>query len=137
MFVDITLRILKSLQDEFPDSGYIQGLLNQYCNIGGLSKKQLQDLHTKAKKSKSITTSQLATLEAIIKKKPTRYKSEKSDKAPEFHADHKEHSAHLEKILQKFPQHKMALFLQNKLSANQPLTEFEINEIGRLTKVLL
>ena len=137
MFVDITLRILNTLKEAFPESAYIIGLHDQYCKIGGLSKKQLQDLHTKAKKSKLITDTQLATLEAIIKKKPTRYKSEKSAKAPDFIADDTAHKNNVEKIITKYPQHKMALFLQNKITANQPLTDFEKKEISRLVKVLL
>lgn len=136
-FVDITLRILTKLKEEYPESGFITGLHDQYCNIGGLSKKQMQDLHTKAKKSKVITETQLATLEALIKKKPTRYKSEKTIKAPELEKNHDTMIPLLDSILKKYPQHKMALFLQSKINGKLPLTDFEEKEIVRLGKVLL
>ena len=136
MFVDITLRILTKLKEEYPESGFITGLYDQYCNIGGLSKKQMQDLHSKAKKSNVITITQLATLEALIKKKPTRYKSEKTTKAPELEKNYDELIHLLDSILKKYPQHKMALFLQTKITGNIALTEFEEKEIIRLAKVV-
>ena len=40
-------------------------------------------------------------------------------------------------ILNKFPQHKMALFLQSKFKHNDPLSDTEIAEIKRLGKVLI
>ena len=83
MPLDITLQILETLKADKPDSVFISSLHHQYCNRGGLSKKQLEGLYAKAQQSGIITTAKLATLEAIIKKKPNRYKSEKITKAPE------------------------------------------------------
>lgn len=136
MPLDITLQILESLKEAKPDSVFINSLHHQYCNRGGLSKKQLEGLYAKAEKSGLISTAKLATLEAIIKKKPTRYKSEIVTKAPEPEKRN-DIAPLLEDILKKFPQHKMALFLHSKISHNIAMTNTEINEIKRLHNVLL
>ena len=134
--INIILYILEKLKGHKPDSAFISSLHQQFCNRGGLSKKQLEALHANAAKSKIIASAKLATLEAIIKKKPTRYKSEK---IKTIAVEKKDESIlkTLEAILDKFPQHKMALFLQSKFKHNDPLSETEIAEIKRLGKVLL
>jgi len=133
--MDILLNILETLKVAKPDSLFISSLHQQYCNRGGLSKKQLEGLLGKALQSGVISEGQLATLEAIIKKKPNRYRSEKIEKAPEFDTS-AEAVPLLKNILEKYPQHKMAVFLQNKLLAGQSLTDSEINEIKRLHQLL-
>lgn len=136
MSLDITLQILDALKQAKPENAFISSLHFQYCNRGGLSKKQLEGLYAKAQQSGIISAARLATLEAIIKKKPTRYKSEKISKAPEPEKKD-EILPLLDEILEKFPQHKMALFLQSKFKHRDPLTESEIAEVKRLAKVLL
>ena len=130
------MSILETLKENKPDSAFISSLHQQFCNRGGLSKKQLEGLYAKAVQSKIISSAKLATLEAIIKKKPNRYKSEK---IKTIAVEQKDESIlqTLESILDKFPQHKMALFLQSKFKHNDPLSETEIAEIKRLGKVLL
>ena len=134
--INIILSILETLKENKPDSAFISSLHQQFCNRGGLSKKQLEGLYAKAVQSKIISSAKLATLEAIIKKKPNRYKSEK---IKTIAVEQKDESIlqTLESILDKFPQHKMALFLQSKFKHNDPLSETEIAEIKRLGKVLL
>lgn len=134
--MDILLNILETLKSARPENEFIVSLHQQYCNRGGLSKKQLEGLLAKAKKSGVISEARLATLEAIIKKKPNRYRSEKIEKAPEFDKSAEAYPL-LKIILEKYPQHKMALFLQNKLSSNNSLNEQEISEIKRLHKLLI
>lgn len=136
MPLDITLQILETLKEAKPDSVFISSLHHQYCNRGGLSKKQLEGLYAKAQQSGIITTAKLATLEAIIKKKPNRYKSEKITKAPEPEKVN-DIEPILEDILKKFPQHKMALFLQSKCIHREVLSDAEIAEVKRLAKILL
>lgn len=119
-----------------PDNAFIKSLHHQYCNRGGLSKKQLEGLYSKAKQSDIILSTKLATLEAIIKKKPTRYKSELVRKVPEVKKDNQS-AVLLQRILEKYPQHKMALFLQAKNKNNNSLSEIEIKEVERLAKILL
>ena len=134
--INIILSILETLKENKPDSAFISSLHQQFCNRGGLSKKQLEGLYAKAVQSKIISSAKLATLEAIIKKKPNRYKSEK---IKTIAVEQKDESIlqTLEAILDKFPQHKMALFLQSKFKHNDPLSETEIAEIKRLGKVLI
>ena len=134
--INIILSILETLKKENPDNAFIISLHQQFCNRGGLSKKQLEGLHAKSVKSANISSAKLATLEAIIKKKPTRYKSELIKKLPETEKDTTIENA-VSAILKKFPQHKMALFLQSKINHNDLLTEAEKSEVNRLSKLLL
>lgn len=134
--VNIILQILETLVKANPEAVFVNSLHQQYCNRGGLSKKQLEGLYAKAQKSGLIAAAKLATLEAIIKKKPTRYKSEVVKTAPEPEKDESTGKA-LEAIIHRFPQHKMALFLQSKYTHNEPLSEAEKAEVKRLANVLL
>ena len=134
--INIILSILETLRKEKPDNEFINSLHHQFCNRGGLSKKQLEGLQSVAKKSENISPAKIATLEAIIKKKPTRYKSEIIKKLPETKKDESIETS-VNSILEKYPQHKMALFLQSKIIHNDPLTDTEKAEIVRLSKLLL
>ncbi len=134
--INIILSILETLKQANPENVFISSLYDQFCNRGGLSKKQLEGLYDVAAKTGLISTAKLATLEAIIKKKPTRYKSEVIKKLPEQIID-PTILLLLNQILEKYPQHKMALFMQSKCKHNDALTDFEIVEIKRLGKVLL
>jgi len=134
--INIILNILETLVKALPNNAFLSSLHHQFCNIGGLSKKQLEGLYAKAETSGLISSSTLATLDAIIKKKPNRYKSELIKKAPELLKD-ESIAIDLQAIITKFPQHKMALFLQSKNEHNDPLTEAEKAAIKRLAKLLL
>jgi len=74
--VDIVLDILKAVLEAQPLSSFTQSLLHQYQERGGLSKKQLEGLYSKAGKIKSIPPGKLATLEAILLRKHSKHKSE-------------------------------------------------------------
>ncbi len=134
--INIILQILETLLKSDPDAVFVNSLHQQYCNRGGLSKKQLEGLYAKAAKTGLIPATKLATLEAIIKKKPTRYKSEAIKIAREPVKDESIGKA-LEAILHLFPQHKMALFLHSKYTHNEVLSETEKAAIKRLANVLL
>ena len=136
MSIDVTLHILDTLNQKNPDDPFVSSLHHQYCNRGGLSKKQLEGLMKKASQSSVITETHLATLQAIINKKPNRYKSEKIEKAPEFDKA-KEVQPLLSNLLEKYPQHKMLVFLQQKLNSGQSFSDFEIGEVKRLFKLLI
>lgn len=73
--------LLKEMLKAQPQSEFVNNLYQQYCNRGGLSKKQLEGLFARASKIASISPNKLATLEAIIKKKPTREKAAATLKA--------------------------------------------------------
>lgn len=134
--INILLDILKLMLQAHPGSPFINSLYQQYCNRGGLSKKQLEGLYDKACKTKSIPQSKLATLEAIIKKKPTRERAAATIKPVEAVKDEATGQMLLN-ILAKYPQHKRLLFLQSKYDNNDLLTITETEEIKKFNKILL
>ena len=119
-----------------PDSGFVNSLYQQYCNRGGLSKKQMEGLHSKAGKTESISQSKLATLEALIKQKPTR---ERAAATIQIAKPTKNEAAGkiLQAILARYPQHKRVLFLQSKYDNNENISATEIAELERFSKLLL
>lgn len=119
-----------------PDSVFVNSLYQQYCNRGGLSKKQLEGLHSKALKTANISQGKLATLEAIIKKKPTRERAAATISAP-LPAKDEAVGKTLSAILAKYPQHKRLLFLQSKYNNNENISAIEIAEIEKFSKLLL
>jgi len=134
--IDILLDILKQMVSAHPASGFVNSLYEQYCNRGGLSKKQLEGLYAKALKSGSIPQNKLATLEAIIKKKPTRERAAASIKNIEPIKDEATGKLLID-ILEKYPQHKRVLFLKMKYDNNEKLTPGETGEVQKFSKLLL
>ena len=133
--LDIVLDILKAVREARPDSGFAQSLLHQYQERGGLSKKQLQGLFSKAQKIGSIPSNKLATLEAIILKRSTRERSVLPATTPLYEKD--EASGKLiSDILQKYPAHKRVLFLRSKYENNEILTPAEITELQKFARLL-
>ena len=82
--VDIINDLLEECIMAYPVSSFIISIYKRYQQVGYLSKKQLQGLYSKASMIQDIPTGKLATLEAVIKKMPTRYKSELPPPAPLF-----------------------------------------------------
>ena len=134
--VDVINDVLKLTLDAYPESNFIKSLLFQYHERGGLSKKQLQDLYAKALKVNTIPVGKLATLEAVILKKPTRYKSTMPAAAPVFTKNERTGQL-INDILVKYPQHKMVVFLKIKYDNNEPLSAAETTEIERFYKILI
>ncbi len=134
--LDIILDVLKQTLVAYPTSKFVESLLYQYQERGSLSKKQLEGLFSKAGNVSSIAPGKLATLEAIILKKPTRYKSDLPVAAPTFTKD-----LLLEKmineILEKFPQHKRVFFIKLKFDNNEAISTLEKSEIDRFHKLLV
>jgi hypothetical protein len=133
--VDIINEVLEDCILAYPLSTFIISLYKQYQERGSLSKKQLQGLLAKASQIKDISSAKLGTMEAIIKKMPTRYKSELPAAAPIFE---KEESIgrQIAAILTKYPQHKRVLFLKSKYDNNEPLSASEITELNRFEHLL-
>jgi hypothetical protein len=133
--VDIIKDVLKAVLEARPDSTFVQSLLHQYEERGGLSKKQLQGLYDKASKIKTIPPNKMATLEAVILKKPMKYKS--ALPAPEpLYKKNEEAGQLLETILTKYPGHKRVLFLKSKYDNNETLSATEIAELQKFSKLL-
>lgn len=133
--VDVILMILNAAHAARPDATLISSLLHQYKERGGLSKKQLEGLHSKASKIEGISAAHLATLEAIILKRPTRYKTETPKMAAEKEIDI--HTPLIESILQKYPAHKRILYFKMKLDNREQLTSLEKDELVKFGKLLL
>ena len=115
----------------YPVSSFIISLYKQYGIRGSLSKKQLQGLHAKASNIKDISPGKLGTLEAIIKKMPTRYKSEAPAPKPLYEKDEGTGTL-IREILEKYPQHKRVLFLKAKYDNNELLSPAEITDLRRI-----
>jgi hypothetical protein len=133
--IDIVNDVLEECIMAFPVSPFIISLYKQYRERGSLSKKQLQGLHSKASKIKDISIGKLGTLEAIIKKMPTRYKSELPLPAPLFEKD-KDAGMMIDEILARYPQHKRVLFFKAKYDNNEVLSSADIGELKKFKQVL-
>ena len=133
--VDIIMDVLEAALAAYPDSSFIKSLTFQYQERGGLSKKQLQGLYDKASKVKAIAPHKLATLEAVILKKPTRYKSDLPVNTPLYTKDESAGKL-IETILAKYPQHKRVLFLKAKFDNNETITPIEVAELEKFNKLL-
>jgi hypothetical protein len=134
--LDILLDILTQMVKAHPTSVFINSLYDQYCNRGGLSKKQLEGLLSKASKTDGIPQNKLATLEAIIKKKPTRERAPATIKIDEPAKDEATGRLMLS-ILAKYPGHKRVLFLKMKYDNNEKLSALESDELKKFSKLLL
>ena len=134
--MDILLDILNEMVKAHPTSNFVNSLHQQYCNRGGLSKKQMEGLHSKALKTETISYGKLATLEAIIKKKPTKERAAATISAPLPVKDESVGKT-ITAILAKYPQHKRLLFLQSKFDNNENVSALEIAEIEKFEKLLL
>ena len=80
--IDIVNEVLEHCLMAYHHSSFLISLYQQYQKRGSLSKKQLQGLFGKAKEVKDFPAGKLATLEALINKMPTRFKSEPPAAAP-------------------------------------------------------
>jgi hypothetical protein len=134
--MDILLDILNEMVKAHPTSDFVSSLHQQYCNRGGLSKKQLEGLHSKAMKTPNISQGRLATLEAIIKKKPTRERAAATISAP-LPVKDEAVGKKISSILEKYPQHKRLLFFKSKFDNNENISALEIAEIEKFGKLLL
>ena len=134
--VDVIHDVLKAVLEARPDSTFVQSLLTQYQERGGLSKKQLEGLHSKASKINSIPVNWLATLEAEILKRPNRYKSSLPVNTPLYTKDETTGQM-IDTILTHYPQHKRVLFFKSKFDNNEVFTPSEITELNKFYKIVI
>jgi hypothetical protein len=133
--VDIINDVLEECILAYPISSFVISLYKQYRERGSLSKKQLQGLHGKALKVKDIAPGKLATLEAVINKMATRFKSEAPAPKPLYQKE--ESTAQImDEILLRYPQHKRVLFLKSKYDNNELLSTAEVTELKRFAQIL-
>lgn len=133
--VDIISDILKLSMEAYPDSTFVHSLNHQYIERGGLSKKQLEGLYQKAIKVKSIPSNKLATLEAVILKKPNKYKSELPENKPLYEKDEAVGEL-IQTILSKYPEHKRVLYFLMKYENNEVLLPAEISELQKFSRMI-
>ena len=134
--VDIVKDLLELTAVAYPASTFIKNLAFQYEERGGLSKKQIEGLLKKAEKVAGIPTNKLATLEAMILKKPTRFKSALPENKPLYTKDERTGQL-ITEILEKYPQHKRVLFFKSKYENNEVFTAAETTELEKFYKVLI
>ena len=133
--VDIINEVLEDCIMAYPVSSFVISLYKQYQQRGSLSKKQLQGLYSKASKIEGIQQNKLATLEAVIKKMPTRYKSDLPAPQPLFEKN-KQQGQLIDIILIKYPQHKRVLFLKAKYENNEVLSSAEMEDLKRFHQLI-
>jgi hypothetical protein len=135
--LDIVKDILEAVLKAQPESSFTQSIYHQYLERGGLSKRQLQGLFSKAQKVKDIPAGKLATLEAIILRKQEKSKKTEVVSAGPLHVKDEAAGKMIDALLAKYPQHKRVLFLRTKFDNNENLSVTEIAELEKFTKLLL
>lgn len=133
--IDIVNEVLEECILAYPVSSFIISLYKQYLQRGSLSKKQLQGLYSKAAAVPDFPNNKLATLEAIIKKMPTRYKSEAPPPAP-LYAKEESTGEIISEILSRYPEHKRVRFLKAKYENNELLSAADLADLKRFHQIL-
>jgi hypothetical protein len=85
-------------------------------------------------KANNVPPGKLATIEAEILKKPTRFKSALPEPKPLYTKDVRIGQL-ISEILEKYPEHKKVLFLKLKYDNNELLQPGEITELERFHKI--
>jgi hypothetical protein len=133
--VDIVNDMLEDALTAFPVSSFLISLYKQYRERGSLSKKQLEGLYSKVSGIEGINPGKLATLEALIKKMKTKYKSDAVVATPLYEKEESTGQM-ITAILEKYPQHKRVLFLQSKYDNNEILTSTDLADLKRFMQLL-
>lgn len=135
--VDVILDVLKGCLERYPASTFVNSLHQQYLDRGFLTKKQLEGLHSKGQKATQIPPHKLATLEAIIKKLPTRQKSQAPENPAPIYEQNIPVRIFIAAILEKQPEHKRILEFKAKYETHIPLTRHELTELERFYKMFV
>jgi hypothetical protein len=138
--IDVIEKLLALCYEHNKDALFIMSLMHQYEERGSLSKKQLQGLLLKAQKIKEIPAHQIAAVEAIVLKMPTRDKTPVQKTTPANSEAETQIAAALaqtEQILAVYPFHKQVLLLRSKLMSHQSLTPQEQADLNKFVKILL
>ncbi len=133
--LDIINMLLEDCIIAFPVSSFVISIYQQYQRRGWLGKKQLQGLYDKASKISGVPPGRLAALESIIKKMPTRERSELPENKPMI-VKNEEAGKLIDDILAKYPQHKRVLFLKVKYDNNETLTTGDVSELKKFKRLL-
>lgn len=133
--LDIIGKVLDALYAHNTNALFVMSLMHQYEERGSLSKKQLEGLLAKARKVPDMPQNWLGTLEAIILRMPTRYKSEKPViTAPVFIKD-EETGAMIDAILAQYPQHKRVRYFKSRYELNEIFSVTEKEELRKFMQL--
>ena len=138
--IDVIDKLLSLCYEHNKDALFIMSLMHQYEERGSLSKKQLQGLLLKAQKIKEIPAHQIAAVEAIVLKMPTRDKTPVQKTTPANSEAETQIAAALaqtEQILAVYPSQKQVLLLRSKLMSHQSLTPQEQADLSKFVKILI
>lgn len=134
--LDIINMLLEDCIMAYPINSFIISIYQQYQKRGWLSKKQLQGLYDKSAKINGVLPGRLAALESIIKKMPTRDRSELPENTPMFEKDENVGKL-IDVILDKYPLHKRVLYLQARYDNDEVISPAEISELEKFKKLLI
>jgi hypothetical protein len=138
--IDVIDKLLSLCYAHNKDALFIMSLMHQYEERGSLSKKQLEGLLLKAQKIKEIPAHQIAAVEDIVLKMPTRDKTPVKKTTLAIDEAQVQISAALaqtDQILALYPAHKQVLLLKSKLTSHQPLTPQEQADLNKFVKILV
>jgi hypothetical protein len=135
--VDVIMDILLAAGEAYPNTVFVQSLLYQYQERGGLSRKQLEGLYGKAQKINGLAPAKLATLQAIILKKPVKQRSDKPAATAAPVQQDNSTAETISQILAVYPQHKRLLFYKARLDNKEIFSAAEKAEIEKFKKILL
>lgn len=127
--------VLKAVLEARPADAFVQSLLHQYQERGGLSRKQLEGLYGKASRLGTVPVNKLATLEAIILRKHAKQRSELPANQPLYQRD-EEAGEMIRAILEKYPEHKRVLFFRTKYDNNELFSAAEKTELQKFFRML-
>jgi hypothetical protein len=133
--IDIIGKVLDALYAHNTHALFVMSLMHQYEERGSLSKKQLEGLLAKARKVPDMPAAWLGTLEAIILRMPTRYKSDKPVAVASVVTKDEETGRMIEAILHRYPQHKRVLFFKSRYTLNQPISAAEKEELRKFMRL--
>ena len=134
--LDIINMLLEDCIMAYPINSFIISIYQQYQQRGWLSKKQLQGLYDKSAKINGVLPGRLAALESIIKKMPTRDRSELPENTPMFEKDENIGTL-INVILDKYPMHKRVLYLKARYDNDEVISPTEISELEKFKKLLI
>ena len=134
--LDIINMLLEDCIMAYPINSFIISIYQQYQQRGWLSKKQLQGLYDKSAKINGVLPGRLAALESIIKKMPTRDRSELPENTPMFEKDENVGNL-INVILDKYPMHKRVLYLKARYDNDEVISPAEISELEKFKKLLI
>lgn len=134
--LDIINMLLEDCIMAYPINSFIISIYQQYQQRGWLSKKQLQGLYDKSAKINGVFPGRLAALESIIKKMPTRDRSQLPENTPMFEKDENVGNL-INVILDKYPMHKRVLYLKARYDNDEVISPAEISELEKFKKLLI